>query len=60
MYAKGAKRLAGFDGVIINIPCYNEDRSDEPSTEGTRRNRGVVVVINHGTNLGVWGVLAKL
>ena len=59
MYAKGAKRLAGFDGVIINIPCCNEDRSDEPSTEGTRGDRGVIVVVDHSSNLGVWRVLAE-
>ena len=59
MYAKGAKRLAGFDGVIINIPCCNEDCSDEPSAECICRHHRIVMVVNNSTNLGVWGVLAE-
>ena len=42
---------------MIDIPGCNEDRPDEPSTECTRRHRWVVVIVNNGTDLGVWGVL---
>ena len=52
--AKDAERLVEFD-----VPGSNEDRSDEPSTESTRRHHGIVMVINHSTDLGIWGVLAK-
>lgn len=56
----GAKRSARFRRTVIDKPGCDEDRSDEPSTEGTRGHHGVIVVINHGTNPGVWGVLGKL
>jgi len=57
MYAKATKRWK--NAMAIDIPGRDEDRSDEPSTEGTRRHRGVIAVVNGGTNLGVWGVLTK-
>ena len=44
---------------MFDIPCCNEDSSDEPSAEGTRRHRGVIVVVNHSTDFGVRGVLEK-
>ena len=45
--------------MMLGIPCCNEDGSDEPSTEGTRRHCGVIVVVDHSTDLGIWGVLVK-
>jgi len=45
--------------MVIDIPGCNEDRSNKPSAEGARRHFGVIVVIDHSTNLGVRRVLAK-
>ena len=45
--------------VMIDVPGRDEDCSDEPGTEGTRGHRGIVVVINHSTDLGIWGVLVE-
>ena len=53
------KTRVGGCVVVVNIPGRNEDRSNKPSTEGTRWYRGVIVVINHSTNLGVRRILAK-
>ena len=44
---------------MIDVPGRDEDRSDEPSAEGTRGHRGIIVVVDHSTNLGVWRVLVK-
>ena len=48
------------DAVIADIPSCNEDSPDEPGTEGTCGHCGVIVVINHGTNLGVRRILATM
>ena len=47
------------NAIVIDIPGCNEDCSDKPSTEGARRHCGIVVVIDHSTNLGVRGVLER-
>ena len=47
------------NAVIVDVPGCSEDRSDEPSTEGTRRHCGIIVVVNRSANLGVWGVLKR-
>ena len=61
MHANAAKRLPGSakNATVIDVPGCDEDCSNEPSTEGTRRHGGVIVVINDGTDLSVWGVLTK-
>jgi len=43
----------------VDIPSGKEDCPDEPSTEGTHGHCGIIVVINHGANLRVWGVLGE-
>lgn len=47
------------NATVIDVPGCNEDRSDNPSTEGARRHLRVIVVINHSANLGVRRVLGK-
>jgi len=44
---------------MIDIPGGDEDRSDEPDAEGTRGHRGIIVVVDHSTNLGVGRILVK-
>ena len=45
--------------AMIDIPGRDKDRSDEPSTEGACGHRGIIVVVNHSMNFGVWRVLVK-
>lgn len=45
--------------MVVDIPGCNEDCSDKPNTKCARGNRGVIMIVNHSTNLGVWRVLAK-
>ena len=45
--------------VMIDIPDRDEDRSDEPSSEGARGHCRIIMIVNHSTNFGVWRVLVK-
>jgi len=59
MDVRRAAEWGSKNAVIINIPGCDKDCSDEPSTEGARRHSGIIVIVNYGTNLGIWRVLVK-
>ena len=39
-----------------HIPGHDKNRADKPSAEGTNWYPGIIMIVDHRANLGVWRV----